>query len=203
MKNSTSGSLLHDKLHLTVAQSYLKHEHDNPISWASKLLRWDANALVISHCKMHCLFNFHCSWHHSFALCKHVLTKRVEECEGWKRRGFERGRVRAGETQGWEGGVQREVGSVQESWRVVEYLHAQSLFTLHQAAVNRKRGMTSEKKRFERKWGPEGSTDRKTCKGMRGNRLNGDEEKFGKEESSQRVREKRAGWAEMDLKNES
>lgn len=38
------------------------------------------------------------------------------------------------------------MGSVQESWCVVEYLHAQSLFTLHQAAVTRERRMTSQKK---------------------------------------------------------
>lgn len=28
MKNSTPGSLLHDKLHFQVAQSYSEHEHD-------------------------------------------------------------------------------------------------------------------------------------------------------------------------------
>lgn len=72
--NSTPGSLLHDKLHFTVAQSYLKHER-----YTIQFL--EPAKLGTSHCRMHCLFNFHCSWHHSFALCKHVLTKRVE---GWK-----------------------------------------------------------------------------------------------------------------------
>lgn len=43
------------------------------------------------------------------------------------------GVLRAGETRGVVGGGGRG-GSVQESWRVVVYLHAQSLFTLHQAA---------------------------------------------------------------------
>lgn len=159
------------------------------ISWASKLLWWDANALVISHCKMHCLFNFHCSWRHSFALCKHVLTKRVEECEGLKEGSLG---VWAGKTQGRKGGfrvgwgVQEEVRSVQESWRVVGYLHAQSLLTLHQAAANREREgwrarkrLERERQRFEKKMRPRGERRQKDVRGNETNRLNGDEKKFG------------------------
>lgn len=38
----------------------------------------------------------------------------------------------------------KEMRSVRESWRVVEYLHAQSLFTLHQTAADRKRSERKE-----------------------------------------------------------
>lgn len=46
------------------------------------------------------------------------------------------GGVKGGEGSGqsWRAG-DNEVGGVQESWRVVKCLHAQSLFTLHQAAA--------------------------------------------------------------------
>lgn len=54
--------------------------------------------------------------------------------------------MRAGETQGEKDlgseGSYRGSGECRgESWRVVEYLHAQSLFTLHQAAAEREREM--------------------------------------------------------------
>lgn len=101
-------NLLHEKLNPRVLATWqtppysgskLPHEvtrtWKNQKSWASKLPWWDAKRiLVITRCKMHCLFNIHCSWHHSFALCKHVPTKRVEECEGWRIRGGEGGESR-------------------------------------------------------------------------------------------------------------
>lgn len=53
------------------------------------------------------------------------------------------------ETQGTngfkvKGEGKEEVGSVWESWRVVEYLHAQALFTLHQAAANKQKEKEGE-----------------------------------------------------------
>lgn len=41
-----------------------------------------------------------------------------------------------GETQEFRGDSKRTGSGVWESWRVVRLLHAQSLFTLHQAAAN-------------------------------------------------------------------
>lgn len=53
----------------------------------------------------------------------------VGDWGGWN---VEEGKKKKGFRAGGKG--VKEMRSVQESWRVVEYLHAQSLFTLHQTA---------------------------------------------------------------------
>lgn len=50
---------------------------------------------------------------------------------------------------------------------------------------------------IEKKMSPRGKTDRKTHEGVRGNRLNGDEEKFGREGRERKKTECEGGEREV------